>query len=151
MYRGASLTLPETTVTLIYHGLCIGLRKGPFYCRVTFKLIMIKKKNEGTMKARLTNLVMHVIKIHAQKKVTSSWQGTLNNELEGILNIKDSKTDYTQQIEDVYERALGKASGEVFNGVEIEALEQMIDKRMVIQHCKTLVHLGSDTRGWTED
>lgn len=102
------------------------------------------------MKARLTNVVIHVIKIHAQKVISNSWQGTLTNELQWVHKHKDKEVDYSTQIEEVYERALGKASAEIFNSLEIEALEQILNKQLVILHCKSLVHLGSDTRGWPD-
>lgn len=95
------------------------------------------------MKKYLTILVMHIIKVHAQEEVTNSWQGTISNCIQEIDKLKNSKVDYTSIIEEVYERALGKASAEVFNGIEIEMLERMINKELVINHCKTLVHLSS--------
>lgn len=102
----------------------------------------MNKKDNNKMKSYLMNLMVHVIKIHAQEKTTSSWLGSMNNALKYIRQLQDSPLTEEQwllKLEDIYEDSLIYASNEIFNGCEVEYLETKVNKLIVLLHCYTLI------------
>lgn len=100
---------------------------------------MSTRKEESKMQRHLLIMVQHVIKIHAEKRVTSSWQGSINNALKYINKLKTGKECWDFEINELYEEAISYAAEEVRNGISIETLEALVDKEFVVLNCKVLL------------
>lgn len=86
-------------------------------------------------------LLLHIIKQHAEKRSTRSWEGSIRNSLYRINYINKrkksggyycSETDFQNIIEDAYPLALLRASFETFEGrYDEKQLASMIDEKKV--------------------
>ncbi len=89
------------------------------------------------------NLLVHVIKVHAQREITNSWQGTISNSFNWVAKKKDTKYDFSDMLNELYDDAISFASGEIFNGISEDKLRVLLDKELVILNCKMILHLNS--------
>lgn len=102
---------------------------------------MIKKQERKEMNSYILVLLVHVIKIHAEKRKTRSWQNSIRNAVKKINELKDKKADLSIDLEEHYETALAMASTEIMYGIEISKLESILDQELIILHCLSLIDL----------
>ncbi len=89
----------------------------------------------NTLESFLVVLLVHLIKIQVEKRVTRSWLNSITNSL---LEIQDrnrlgkkshyiKQGNWTEHLIDRESRALLKASKEVWGGIEVKQLRKQID------------------------
>lgn len=104
-------------------------------------LLILTQREKQKMHSHLSRLVEHVIKIHAQHELRLGWENTIRNCLKYINQLKDSKTNFEVEIELVWEDSISYAALEIKGGCSEEVLESLIDKRLVVLHCLSLLLL----------
>ncbi len=89
----------------------------------------------NTLESFLVVLLVHLIKIKVEKRVTRSWLNSITNSL---LEIQDrnrlgkkshyiKQGDWSEHLIDRESRAVLKASKEIFGGIEVQQLRKQID------------------------
>lgn len=87
----------------------------------------------------LVVLLVHLIKIQVEKRVTKSWRNSIINSLLEIQkrNHLGKKSHYikqdnwTESFDEALPRALIKASQEIFNGIDLDYLIDDLDQEML--------------------
>lgn len=102
---------------------------------------MNKRRDNNQMRSHLLILVMHVIKIHAEKRKTGSWQNSIRYSLKGINKLNNRGVDFDIELEEVFEDALEYASLEINGGCNKKVVLSLIDKDLVLLSCKLLIDL----------
>lgn len=89
----------------------------------------------NNLESFLVILLIHLIEIQVEKRVTRSWRSSILNSLREIQkrNKLGKKSNYIKQdrwsqyIEDVYPDAIFKAADEAFGGIEVKEIKSLID------------------------
>lgn len=89
----------------------------------------------NNLESFLVILLIHLIKIQVEKRVTRSWRSSILNSLREIQkrNKLGKKSQYIKQNEwlehivDVYPDAIFKTADEAFGGIEIPELKSLVD------------------------
>lgn len=89
----------------------------------------------NNLESFLVILLIHLIKIQVEKRVTRSWRSSILNSLREIQkrNKLGKKSHYIKQnewlehIADVYPDAIFKTADEAFGGIEIPELKSLVD------------------------
>lgn len=89
----------------------------------------------NNLESFLVILLIHLIKIQVEKRVTRSWRSSILNSLREIQkrNNLGKKSQYIKQNEwlehivDVYPDAIFKTADEAFGGIEIPELKSLVD------------------------
>ncbi len=89
----------------------------------------------NNLESFLVILLIHLIKIQVEKRVTRSWRSSILNSLREIQkrNKLGKKSQYIKSnqwmeyFEDVYPDAMFKAADETFGGIEIKKLKSLVD------------------------
>lgn len=103
---------------------------------------MIKRREISKMRSYLMVILTHVIKIHAEKRTTNSWEGSIYNAIIGILRLNVNKIDFELELNSLWEDAIEFASCEVKGGLEINDLENLVKQQLVVLHCLSLLNLA---------
>ena len=93
----------------------------------------------NNLQSFLVILLVHLIKIQVEKRVTKSWRNSIINSLLEIQkrNHLGKKSHYikqnnwTENFEEALPRALIKASQEIFDGIELDELINSLDQEML--------------------
>jgi len=93
----------------------------------------------NNLQSFLVILLIHLIKIQFEKRVTKSWRNSIINSLLEIQkrNHLGKKSHYIKQnawvksFEETLPRALIKASQEIFNGIDLDELIDSLDQEML--------------------
>ncbi|MGF1539814.1 MAG: DUF29 family protein [Pleurocapsa sp.] len=93
----------------------------------------------NNLQSFLVILLIHLIKVQVEKRVTVSWRNSIINSLLEIekrnhLGQKShyiKQGDWTDSFQQSLPRALIKASQEVFGGMELDELIELIDEQML--------------------
>lgn len=94
---------------------------------------MSRQDKINTLESFLVVLLVHLIKIQVEQKVTRSWRNSIINSITQIQtrNKLGKKSNYIYTWEEHYQNklytAIRKAAEEVDGGIEIEELEAKID------------------------
>jgi hypothetical protein len=90
----------------------------------------------NNLQSFLVILLVHLIKIQIKKRVTKSWRNSILNSLLEIqkrnhLGKKShyiKQNDWTDSFAEAFPRALIKASQEIFEGIDLDELINLIDE-----------------------
>ena len=93
----------------------------------------------NNLQSFLVILLVHLIKVQVEKRVTKSWRNSIINSLLEIQkrNHLGKKSHYIKQnnwtdsFQEALPRALIKASQEIFDGIDLDELIDLIDKEML--------------------
>ena len=93
----------------------------------------------NNLQSFLVILLIHLIKVQVEKRVTVSWRNSIINSLLEIekrnhLGKKShyiKQGDWTDSFQQSLPRALIKASQEIFGGMELDELIELIDEQML--------------------
>lgn len=102
---------------------------------------MSKQKDLKEMRSYLLILMIHVVKIHVEERITGSWQNSIRYSVNKIKKLKTNDVDLVLELEDVMEGAVVLAANEIFNGVDEEKVWEIIKPKLVISHCISLINL----------
>jgi hypothetical protein len=117
-------------------------------------LIIVEELEEMGRQDKINNLesflvilLLHLIKIQVEKKVTRSWKASIANSLIAIQkrNKLGKKSNYINQEEwhqhilDCKVEALLAASKEIFEGIEYQQLKKLIDFEEITKICNELL------------
>ncbi len=102
---------------------------------------MIKRTEKKQMKSYLLILLIHVLKIHAQKKYVAGWENSIRTSVKYINRLKDNSIPFDLELADLWEEALIHASIEIDGGCTVNHVESLVDKELIILHCLTLINL----------
>jgi hypothetical protein len=106
---------------------------------------MSRQDKINTLESFLVVLLVHLIKIQVEQKVTRSWRNSMINSLTQIQtrNKLGKKSSYIYDWNEHYENtiftAVRKAAEEVFGGIEIEELELQINESQLQEDAKKLL------------
>jgi len=94
-------------------------------------------------------LLVHLIKQHAEKRITRSWQASVYNSIEAIYRTNKrrkaggyylTQEELKQAIDEIYQTALIRASFEAFEGIYDESeLENKIEKEEIKKEVLELI------------
>lgn len=93
------------------------------------------------MQSNLLILLMHVIKSHAEKRINSSWQGSIKHSLKAINKLNKELFDFENELEELFEDAVYYSSLEIYGGKDELEVYELIDKELVILNCLMLINL----------
>ena len=101
----------------------------------------------NNLESFLVILLIHLIKIQVEKRVTRSWRSSIVNSLREIQkrNKLGKKSHYIKQgqwqehLQEVYTDAIFEAADEAFGGIEVEELKPLIDKNKLANIAKELL------------
>ena len=90
----------------------------------------------NNLESFLVILLIHLIKIQVEKRVTRSWRSSILNSLREIQkrNKLGKKSQYIKQdrwlqyIESVYPDAIFKAADEAFGGIEVKEIKSLVNQ-----------------------
>jgi hypothetical protein len=93
----------------------------------------------NNLQSFLVILLVHLIKIQVEKRVTKSWRNSIVNSLLEIqkrnhLGKKShyiKQNDWTDSFQEALPRALIKASQEIFDGIDLDELLDLLDEEML--------------------
>lgn len=93
----------------------------------------------NNLQSFLVILLVHLIKVNVENKVTTSWRNSITNSLLEIQkrNHLGKKAHYIKQndwedsFQEALPRALIKASQEAFGGMDLDELSNLIDKQIL--------------------
>jgi Domain of unknown function DUF29 len=93
----------------------------------------------NNLQSFLVILLVHLIKIHVENRVTRSWRNSIVNSLLEIqkrnqLGKKShyiKQTDWEDSFQQAFPRALIKASQETFGGIDLDELTNLIDRQVL--------------------
>lgn len=102
----------------------------------------------NNLQSFLVILLLHLIKIQVENRVTTSWRNSITNSLLEIqkrnrLGKKShyiKKNDWSESFQQAFPRALIKASQEAFGEIELEELNKLIDKDTLKEKAFELVN-----------
>ncbi len=103
----------------------------------------------NNLESFLVILLIHLIKIQVEKRVTRSWRSSILNSLREIQkrNKLGKKSQYIKQNQWLehftasYPDAIFKAADEAFGGIEIEELQALVDLDLLQQDTLDLLDL----------
>ncbi|HEY9768796.1 MAG TPA: DUF29 family protein [Coleofasciculaceae cyanobacterium] len=99
----------------------------------------------NTLESFLVVLLVHLIKIQVEQRVTRSWRNSIINSVTQIQirNRSGKKSNYIYEWDEHYQNklftAIRQAAEEVFDGIEIEELESQIDYSQLQKDAKKLL------------
>ena len=108
---------------------------------------MSRQDKINTLESFLVILLIHLIKIQVEKKVTRSWRNSIINSLTQIQtrNKLGKKSKYIYEWDEHYQNklftAIRKAAEEVFDGIEIEELESQINESRLQKDANKLLSM----------
>jgi hypothetical protein len=102
----------------------------------------------NNLESFLVILLVHLVKIQVEKRVTASWRNSIIN---SILEIQKrnhlgqkfhyiKQHDWKDSFQESLPRALIKASQEVLGGIELDELIKLIDKQMLKEQAFALLN-----------
>ncbi len=106
---------------------------------------MSRQDKINTLESFLVVLLVHLIKIQVEQKVTRSWRNSIINSVTQIQirNMLGKKSNYIYDWDEHYQNklftAIRQAAEEVFGGIEIEELESQIDYSQLEKDAKKLL------------
>lgn len=106
---------------------------------------MSRQDKINTLESFLVVLLVHLIKIQVEQRVTRSWRNSIINSVTQIQirNRLGKKSNYIYQWDEHYQNklftAIRQAAEEVFGGIEIEELESQIDYSQLQKDAKNLL------------
>jgi Domain of unknown function DUF29 len=110
---------------------------------------MSRKTTIRTIRGFLSRLLMHLIKVDVEKRMTNSWRNSMRDSVLQIadLNLMDNKTGVTvhadawqEYLENAFISAISAASVEVADGkYTSEELEQLVNKHRILDQAATML------------
>ncbi len=106
---------------------------------------MSRQDKINTLESFLVVLLVHLIKIQVEKRVTRSWRNSIINSVTQIQirNRLGKKSNYIYEWDEHYQNklftAIRQAAEEVFGGIEIEELEAKINYSQLQEDTKKLL------------
>jgi hypothetical protein len=93
----------------------------------------------NNLQSFLVILLIHLIKIHVENRVTTSWRNSIVNSLLEIQKRNQlgkkahyiKQTDWEDSFQQALPRALIKASQEAFGGIDLDELTNLIDRQVL--------------------
>jgi Domain of unknown function DUF29 len=106
---------------------------------------MSRQDKINTLESFLVVLLVHLIKIQVEQRVTRSWRNSIINSLTQIqtrnrLGKKSSYIyDWDEHLQNIIFTAVRKAAEEIFGGMEIEELESQINEAQLRRDAQQLL------------
>ncbi|MGF1589471.1 MAG: DUF29 family protein [Pleurocapsa sp.] len=106
---------------------------------------MSRQDKINTLESFLVVLLVHLIKIQVEQRVTRSWRNSIINSVTQIQirNRLGKKSNYISEWDEHYQNklftAIRQAAEEIFGGIEIEELEAKINYTQLQEDAKKLL------------